>query len=213
MSNPDRSEYIRFKCRYCRQPLEAEYDMSNQEIACPGCGKNVTIPPRVSSVNPFQRPLRRLFGRISDIQWQVPFFPQLIQVAVLGFVVLIIAALYLTIGIVSQIESIFMSLMLDSRHDIKSGSLVEKSAYAVAAGIFLLCWLPFFLVLLPFTLLGWIWNHLGYLGLALLTLVLALVAVACLKPDWLSRYIDMQKHSRTGGAYSVPATPSADAPR
>ncbi len=163
--------------------MEADSDMMGSDIQCPSCGKQVRIPLHVFSINPFQRPIHRLTGTILSIEWQMPFFPQFIEAVVLVFVILVTAGLYLTIGIASQVAGIFQSLMLDAQHEIKTGSLVEKSAYAVAGGIYVVLWLPFWLLLLPFTLLGWLWKHLGYMGLAIMAVILALVCLLAWKPN------------------------------
>lgn len=176
------AEPIRFRCRACRQPMEADSDKMGTDIECPKCGKIVQIPFHVFSVNPFHRPIRRLLGNLTSIQWQIPYLPQLIEFVVLLFVIIVTIALYLTVGIASQIASIFQSHMLEARREIKSGSLVEKSAYAVAGGIFVILWLPFWLLLLPFTLLGWIWKRFGYYGLIILAILLAIAALLFLNP-------------------------------
>lgn len=200
------AETIRFKCRACRQPLEADSDMMGTDIDCPNCGKKVRIPLHVFSVNPFRRPIRRLFANLSGIQWHFPFFPQLIESTVLLFVLVVTMGLYLTIGIASQVAGIFQSLMLDARHEIKSGSLVEKSAYAVAGGIYVILWLPFWLVLLPFTLLGWIWQHFGYIGLILLALLVATGLAFVFRPDLLSSFNQREQGSeQSDGDYILPA--------
>lgn len=199
------AETIRFKCRACRQPMEADVDMMGTNIECSNCGKTIRIPLHVFSMNPFRRPIRRLVGNLTSIQWHFPFFPQFIEAIVLLFVVLVTTALYLTVGIASQIAGIFQSLMLDARHEIKTGNLVEKSAYAVAGGIYVLLWLPFSLVLLPFTLLGWIWKHLGYLGLILIAIIVAIGLTLFFKPELLSLLgIERQQSEPSAGAYGLP---------
>ncbi len=180
--------------------MEADADMMGSEIECPNCGKRIRIPLHIFSVNPFRRPIRRLLDNLTSIQWHVPFFPQFIEAVVLIFVVLVTTALYLTVGIASQIAGIFQSLMLDARHEIKTGSLVEKSAYAVAGGIYVILWLPFWLLLLPFTFLGWIWKHLGYTGLIIVALLAAIALTLFWKPGLLS-LIGIQKSEPAGGAY------------
>jgi len=184
---PDQStdlHQIRFKCRLCRQPLEAEVDMMGSEVECPNCKKMIRVPLHVFSINPFRRPIRKFVSDIVGIQWQLPYFPQVVEVVVLLFVLVVTTILYLTIGIASQVSGIFQSLMLDARHQIKTGSLVEKSAYAVAAGIYLLLWLPFWILLLPFTILGWLWKHLGYFGLIVAVLVGLAIYAATVHRDW-----------------------------
>ena len=36
--------YVKFKCRHCKQPLEATPEHYGEPIACPSCGKPITIP-------------------------------------------------------------------------------------------------------------------------------------------------------------------------
>lgn len=201
----DSSETIKFKCGVCRRSMEADIDMMGTIVDCPNCGKKVKVPLHIFSVNPFRRPLRRLIGNVSDIQWQVPYFPQVIEALVLIFVGGITLVLYLTVGIASQIAGILQSLMLDARQEIKTGSLVEKSAYAVAAGIYLLILLPFWLILLPFTLLGWLWKHLGYIGLACLLLAVLFAAVLSCGPKDMRSYIMKLISEQTAPGYSRPA--------
>lgn len=151
-------------------------------VDCPKCGQKICIPLHIFSVNPFHRPLKRLLGNLTSIQWHFPYFPQAIEASVLVFVVAITVVLYLTAGIASQIAGILQSLMLDARQEIKTRSLVEKSAYAVAAGVYLILWLPLWLVLLPFTVLGWTWRHLGNPGLILLVLAAGILAAIAFGP-------------------------------
>jgi len=180
-------ETTRFKCRACRQLIEVNANMMGSDVACPKCGATVLIPLHVFSINPFRRPVGRLLGNLTSIEWHVPFFPQLIEAVVLLFVALVTMGLYLTVGIASQVAGIFQSLMLDARNEIKTGGLVEKSAYAVAGGIYLMLWFPFWMLLLPFALLGWIWRDFGYLGLIILALLLTLGLAVLFRPELLSR--------------------------
>ena len=183
-------QHIRFKCRLCRQPLEAEVDMMGSEVECPTCRKMIRVPLHVFSINPFRRPIRKFVSDIGGIQWQLPYFPQAIEVVVLLFVLVVTTILYLTVGIASQISGIFQSLMLDARHQIKTGGLIEKSAYAVAAGIYLLLWLPFWLLLLPFSILGWLWKHLGYFGLVIAIVVGTVIYIAMVRTDAVKTFLE-----------------------
>lgn len=181
-------ESIRFKCRACRQPAETGADMMGSYIECQSCGAQTKVPLHVYSFNPFRRPIRQLVRGLTRIQWRFPFFPQFIEAVVLLFVVLVMTALYLTVGMASQVAGIFHSLMLDAQHEIKSGSLIEKSAYAVTGGIYVVLWLPFWLLLLPFTLLGWLWSHLGYWGLIILAAIFSVATVWIWKTELLSAF-------------------------
>ncbi len=203
-SNPE-AEGIVFTCRFCQQPLEAYADMVSGYIDCPKCGKRVQIPLHVLSLNPFNRPLRQLLANMTNIQWRPPYFPQVIEAAALGFVIVIMVILYLTIGIASQILSIFQGLMLDASREIKTGSLVEKSAYAIATGIYLILWVPFWLVLLPFAALGWTWKHLRYFGLVLVAIVVITCIVLVRSPDtcsYIANFFSRQWHKTFDGTTS-----------
>lgn len=167
---------IRFRCPACREVLLAELDRMGSEMECPDCGRLVRVPQHLFSVNPFHRPIRRLLGNLRRIQWSFPFLPQLIETLVILLVVLVSVGLYATFGIASQVVGILQSLMADARREIRLGGLVEKSAYALAVAIYSLLWLPFWLALLPFTLLGLAWKHLGYPGLVIFLLLLAALA-------------------------------------
>lgn len=138
--------------------------------------------PSVSSDNPYRRPIIKFVGDIKGIEWQLPYLPQFIQAAVLVLVILITSCLYATVGVASQIASIFQSLLVDAKKQMSQGGPIEKSAYAVAAGIYFLLWLPLFLLLLPFLIIGWLWNHFGYWCFAAFIAVSVAVAVVLFVP-------------------------------
>lgn len=189
MTKQKEIEYIRFKCRLCSGPLEVDVDMMGNEVECPHCRKMIRVPMHTFTINPFRRPIGKFVSDIAEIQWQLPYFPQIIEVGVLLLVISVTTILYLTVGIASQIEGIFHSLTLDARNQIKTGSLIERSAYAVSAGIYLTLWLPFLVLLLPFSILGWLWNHLSYFGLMIIVVIVALIYVYTSHPDALKNLL------------------------
>src|SRR2546425_1068822 len=98
-----------FSCPECRQPVEARLQDRGGETECPSCHAPITIPriatnlPRIAA-NPYSRPIGKICGQMASVPWTFPFFPQLIQLAVLALVLCLFGVLYITIGIVSQIK-------------------------------------------------------------------------------------------------------------
>ena len=124
--------------------------------------------------NPFGKPIREFFWKIKNIHWTFPLIPQIIQFAVLSFVLSVLILLYLTIGIAFHCYAMFESLRIDAINGIKlSNEMISKSAYALASGIYLVLAAPFWVVLLPFRLIGW----LASLSWCVFALALAALAV------------------------------------
>lgn len=165
---------IKIKCRACGQRVEIDDGLAGEQTTCPNCGKPMQIARHVFSINPFRRPIRKFWDDLGGIQWAFPFFPQVIESAVILLVLVIMAGLYVTVGLVSQISGIFEDLMHDAVRQIKLGTFIEKSAYAVAGGVYFAFWLPLWLVLLPFSVLGWVWKYLRLVGVVLMVLLAGL---------------------------------------
>jgi gas vesicle protein len=127
------------------------------------------------AINPFLSPIKNLLRLLNQIEWKFPFVAQLIEGVVLFLSLVITTILFLTIGIASQIETTLRNLINNSTKDRSSDSHVEKSALAIAAGVYMIFWLPFWIILLPFNLLGWIWKKLGYYGLILVIVIIGAV--------------------------------------
>ena len=120
---------------------------------------NMTTTQSVLSpaANPYSRPVLLLVGQIQSVEWVFPFLPQFIQTVVLCLVITLLAILYITIGIISQISGVFTSLILHAREQMPGGSSVERSAQIVCIGVYWLLRLPFWLVERPFAYLGELW--------------------------------------------------------
>jgi hypothetical protein len=146
--------------------------------------------------NPYGEPIRAFLADIRSLDWRFPFVAPAIQLLVLLFLAVLCGLLYCTIGVASHISSTFWGLIADSQRRMKTnGSAVEKSAYAVATGIFFLVFLPFFVVQFPFWLLGSLWARLGNVVAILLVLLMILLgaafAVNRLFPGALPRLVKM----------------------
>ena len=127
-----------------------------------------------ASENPFGRPICDFFGKITNIRWTFPLIPQLIQFAVLCFVLVVLVFLYGTIGIIFHCYAMFETLLIESNKGIKSSDeMISKSAYALASGIYLVLAAPFWIVLLPFRVIGWMASSCFWWVFVLLLAVLA----------------------------------------
>lgn len=73
--------------------------------------------------NPFGKPIREFFWKIKNIHWTFPLIPQIIQFAVLSFVLCVLILLYLTIGIAFHCYAMFESLRIDAINGIKLSKL------------------------------------------------------------------------------------------
>lgn len=129
--------------------------------------------------NPFGKPIREFVWKIKSIHWAFPLIPQIIQFAVLSFVLCVLIILYLTIGIAFHCYAMFESLRIDAINGIKlSNEMISKSAYALASGIYLVLAAPFWMVILPFRLIGWLASLSWYVfALVLAALVVSICFV------------------------------------
>ena len=173
---------MQFKCCNCQKYFEAE--LIGSEIKCSICYAQNKVPLHIFCFNPYKRPIQKFISDICSIKWIYPYFPQLIELVVLIFIITIMFILYLTVGLASQVAGIFQSLILDATSQIKGGSFVEKSAYAVAVGIYIILWLPFWIILLPFWIFGWLWNHFSYFGIIFVLIIGLIVAYFIINPNF-----------------------------
>jgi hypothetical protein len=141
--------------------------------------------------NPYFRPIKNLAQNIRDIQWEFPFIPQIIQLLVLLFVLVVLCILFITIGIVSQISQLFWNLIVDTQTQLQEGSALEKSAYAIAAGVYFTLFLPFWLIQSPFWFIGWIWQKLGFIGLILTFLFIGVFYIWVTHPSWITNVAEV----------------------
>lgn len=143
-------------CTNCGQHVECPIATAGKDIQCPSCHTSIRAP-RLPK-NPFVRPLLGLVEQLKGIEWTVPFIAQIIQGTVLVFVLALIFLLAATVGIAIQVGGVFHVLLLDATSRFKTGGFAERSAYAICAGIYLLLFIPFWILQLPFATLGWLWT-------------------------------------------------------
>ena len=71
----------------------------------------------------------------------------------------------------------FSRVILDAQKHLREGSAVERSAQAASIGIFSLLFVPFWLVQLPFSIIGSLWSS-HRLGALVTTAVLLSITYA-----------------------------------
>jgi hypothetical protein len=196
---------FRFSCPHCHQHIQARFQDGGVETECPNCHGPITIP-RIPT-NPYSRPISTICQQITSVPWTVPFFPQLIQFVVLALVLCIFALLYVTIGIVSQVDGVFRGLILDAQKQMREGSGVERSAQAVCIGAYSLLLLPFWFIQLPFSFIGSLWSS-SRLG-TLVVIVLIIAAGFSVRLYWPQmvdalRVLQPAPHNKTEQVINLP---------
>jgi DNA-directed RNA polymerase subunit RPC12/RpoP len=166
---------IRFKCVDCGRQMEARSQDGGVDTNCPHCSAPLTVP-RIPG-NPYLRPIKHVLRQMKSVPFPFPYVPQVVQLIVLASMLLLFAGLFVTIGLVSQIAGVFRGLIVEAQKHLREGSAVERSAQAVSIGIFSLLFVPFWLVQLPFSLIGSLWSS-HRLGALLTTVALLSVIYA-----------------------------------
>src|SRR5437879_1802233 len=141
------------------------------------------IPP-----NPYLRPIKNIVRQMKGVPLPFPYLPQLIQLAVLTSVLALFGVLFITIGVVTQAAGVFRGLILDTQKHLREGSTVERSAQAISVGIYSLLFLPFWMIQLPFSLVGSIWSSRRLSALLTVALLLSIAYVATLYSHHLIRF-------------------------
>jgi hypothetical protein len=146
--------------------------------------------------NPYQEPISRFIYELTITKWLFPYIPQVIHSIVIFVIILILIILYATIGIISQISSIFWNLIVQTGQKIKIEYPIEGSAYGIAIGIYFTLFLPFFLVQFPFWLLGWFISKIGFRSFVFTMFVIMSVLIAYyLSPSFQSKIKNLTKRS------------------
>lgn len=129
----------------------------------------------IQTGNAYFGPIKHIAAQLGEIEWRFPFLAQALVFVTSCLVLLILVILYSTVGLISQITSIFSYLIQQARHDMRDKPTIEQTGFLVAIGIYFLLWAPLWIVQLPLFLIGWIWQWLGYFSLAVLIVVGVLV--------------------------------------
>lgn len=155
--------------------MEARSQDGGVDTNCPHCSAPLTVP-RIPG-NPYLRPIKHVLRQMKSVPFPFPYVPQVVQLIVLTSMLVLFAGLFVTIGLVSQIAGVFRGLIVEAQKHLREGSAVERSAQAVSIGIFSLLFVPFWLVQLPFSLIGSLWSS-HRLGALLTTVALLSVIYA-----------------------------------
>ena len=177
---------IRFKCVDCGRPMEARAQDGGVDTNCPDCAAPLTVP-RIPP-NPYLRPIKNIVRQMKGVPLPFPYLPQLIQLAVLTSVLALFGVLFITIGVVTQAAGVFRGLILDTQKHLREGSTVERSAQAISIGIYSLLFLPFWMIQLPFSLVGSIWSSRRLSALLTVALLLSIAYVVTLYSHHLIRF-------------------------
>lgn len=175
-------------CTECNTRIDGSIRDAGKDIKCTSCG-HVMQAPKLPK-NPFIRPVMSIVEQIKTVEWDFPFVAQGIQCIVLAFVLVLLVVLAATIGIAIQVGGVFHVLLLDATSKFKVGGYAERSAYAICAGIYLMLFIPFWIVQLPFSILGWLWTCSRALALALGIIILAFGIVSYLQPTLIPQLFD-----------------------
>ena len=168
---------IRFKCVDCgpadggtRPRRRCRHELH--------CAAPLTVP-RIPQ-NPCLPPIKNIVRQMKGVPLPFPYLPQLIQLAVLTSVLALFGVLFITIGVVTQAAGVFRGLILDTQKHLRQGSTVERSARAISIRIYSLLFLPFWMIRLPFSLVGSIWSSRRLSALLTVALLLSIAYVVTL---------------------------------
>ncbi|PYL86453.1 MAG: hypothetical protein DMF23_00780 [Verrucomicrobia bacterium] len=166
--------------------MEARAQDGGVDTNCPHCAAPLTVP-RIPP-NPYLRPIKNIVRQMKGVPFPFPYLPQLIQIAVLTSVLVLFAVLYITIGVVTQAAGVFRGLIIEAQKHLREGSTVERSAQAISIGIYSLLFLPFWMIQLPFALIGSFWSSRRLSALLTIALLLSIAYVVTLYSPHLIRF-------------------------
>ena len=86
----------------------------------------------------------------------MPFLHNVVSSLVFILVILILIFLYPTVGLCIQLARVFGGLIQENIAEMKPKPTVEKIGHAVAIGVYVLFFLLFGIVALPFYIVGWV---------------------------------------------------------
>jgi len=129
----------------------------------------------IQTGNPYYGPIKHISAQLSLIEWRFPFLAQVLVLLTSCVVLVILAVLYITVGLISQVSTIFSYLIQQARQDMKGKPTIEQTGFIVAIGIYFLLWAPLWVVQLPLFIVGWVWELLGYFSLVVFVLVAVLI--------------------------------------
>ena len=104
--------------------------------------------------NPISRGLTHIADKLSDLEFEgVNTIPSLITAIVL-FVVGGLFLLLWPFGLISVVENMLRDLITDTHTEMEPVPAIEKTSYVIAIGLYVIVWLPFWVLNLPFLLIG-----------------------------------------------------------
>ena len=167
--------------------MEARAQDGGIDTNCPHCTAPLTVP-RIPP-NPYLRPIKSIVRQMKAVPFPFPYVPQVVQLAVLTAVLGLFAMLFISIGVISQIAGVFRGMIVDTRKHLRQGSAVERSAQAVSIGIYSILFVPFWLIQLPFSLIGSLWSSHRLGALVATAVFLSIVYTLTLYSPYLIRFL------------------------
>jgi hypothetical protein len=123
----------------------------------PNTAVNATNPATAEG-NPFYEPIKSIAAQVRGLSWTFPYIVEILVWVVSFIVILVLCALYITIGIISQLSSTFGRLIKHTQRQLKDKSAMQKTGFIMAIGVYSVIWLPFWILQLPFYLIGLTWG-------------------------------------------------------
>jgi hypothetical protein len=109
--------------------------------------------------NQFSEPIQRIYIRIGSLNWKPLFLiPSGIEFIALSIVLIVFIILW-PYGVFPIISTFIWKLIEDSNSEIKGKTFANAMPYTVAIGIYLLIYLPFFIICLPIYAIGFIGKY------------------------------------------------------
>lgn len=103
---------------------------------------NYNINDVIRTGNPYFGPIEHIASQLGEIEWRFPFLAQVLVCITSCLVLLILVILYSTVGLISQITSIFSYLIQQARQDMQDKPTIEQTGFLGAIGIYFLLWVP-----------------------------------------------------------------------
>ena len=92
----------------------------------------------IQTGNPYYGPIKHMAVQLSEVEWRFPFLAQALVFLTSCVVLVILALLYITVGLIAQISAIFSYLIQQARQDMQGKPTIEKTGFIVAIGVYFL---------------------------------------------------------------------------
>jgi uncharacterized paraquat-inducible protein A len=159
---------LKFSCPNCGDALRCDGDAAGRQVRCPRCSTPFTVgddepwysekaapAAHTAPLNPFGRGIQTVWRQTAGMRWEAPYLHNVVSLVVFVLVLVVLFALYPTIGLAVHLTLVFSVLIRQSADDMAARPVVEKMGQGVAIGIYAVFYCVFGAVALPFFVLGW----------------------------------------------------------